>query len=214
MRGIRRSTLRGMAAVGLALAGGGLLWAHMRQPATVLLAQATRPVGAGEPLTPADVRAWRTLAPAPPGAVPLSAIHGQRLRIPVVPGDPILRADFGAGVIGLRPGEVRLVLPVQPGPSGLVRPGDRVTVLGVQTPQGGGTGTGTVAVLARNVRVLGVYQSNGAPLNPTSSAFASGADAPGLVAVAAPPAVVRAVGPYLNAQDAFWLLKQPAVSQP
>ncbi|MCY0886829.1 MAG: hypothetical protein OWV35_13315 [Firmicutes bacterium] len=199
-------------ALAAALAGGGVLWSRTHPPATVVIAQAARPVPAGARLTRADVRPWRVLAPAPPGALTPAQVHGQRVAVALVRGAPVMAGDLGGHVQGLKAGEVRLVLPVSPAQSALVHAGSRVEILGLQ---GSYNGPHTTSVLATDVRVIGVYQSNGAPLpaNP-STAGSAASDAPALVAVAATPPVLNAVGPYLSATAngaSFWLVAEPPV---
>jgi Flp pilus assembly protein CpaB len=154
-------------------------------PAGVAVVVVARDLAAGAILTAGDVRAIGLPATAVPvgAARDVRAVVGRILAGPVRRGEPITDARLlGPGLTaGLGPAESTAV-PVRlddPDTAALVRPGDRVDVLGTPVqPDGAPAATGDAVTIAAGVRVLAVLRAK------------DGADG-ALVVVATAPSVGR-----------------------
>jgi Flp pilus assembly protein CpaB len=148
---------------------------------------AARDLAAGTVLTAADLR----LAALPDSVVPAGVVRrpagliGQRAAGPVRRGEPVTDVRVvGPGLAaGLAAGETAVPVRLSDAESAaLVRPGDRVDVLGTAAEADGTPGTGDAVEVAAAVRVLAVLGSRDA------------ADGVVLVVAATPPTARRLAG--------------------
>jgi pilus assembly protein CpaB len=193
----RRTVARRVVASLLAGAAAILSIAVARTPPdgpSVPVVVAARELAAGHRLSAADLQVVRIpsdLAPADPAAQP-GRLLGQVLAGPVGTGEPVTaRRLTGPGLLaGQQPGHVAAHVPVaDPGSVAMVRPGDRIDLLG---PDG--------AALASRVVVLAVDRSGAAEgrldLGPAA--------APPGVVVAVSPEAAAALAVATTAQGAHW----------
>lgn len=177
----RWQRLRRPVAVGLIAIGGLLLWGRENAPrATVPTLVARTDLSAGEVVGPDDVEvaAWPQDSRPPPVAADPGPVVGRRAACAIRAGEP-LTAERVVGASLLQatgPDAVAVALPAEPlAQSGLVRPGDRVSVVG--------GGSGPARILADSAPVLTVDQEVGTVVAVPSSA------APTIVAAAAADAI-------------------------
>lgn len=161
---------RPLAAV-LILVGALLLWVRDVAPAgSVPAVVARRDVPAGSVVEQQDVQvvAWPADSHPPPAAASLDLIVGRRATSAITAGEPLTTSRVAGpdALAALGPDRVAIALPADPmAASGLVRPGDSVTLVG-QTPTGPRTLTTAAAVLT-------VSAESGAIVAVPSSAAAS-----------------------------------------
>ncbi|HQR79876.1 MAG TPA: SAF domain-containing protein [Actinomycetota bacterium] len=139
-------------AAALILIGGLLLWARDNVGAgSVPAVVARQDVPAGSVVQPQDVQvvAWPADSHPPPAAASLDQIVGRRATSAITTGEPLTpQRVAGPGALAeLGTDRVAVALPADPmASSGLVRPGDSVTLVG-QSPTGPRTLTTAAAVL-------------------------------------------------------------------
>jgi pilus assembly protein CpaB len=176
VRGLRRLSgwPRRVAAMAFAMAAV-LLMLRPDPPAPVAAAEATVPVVVVARDLPAgatvDRGAVRTVA-LPASAVPggtardMRTVVGRVVAGPVRRGEPLTDARLlGPGLTAGLDGTESTAAPVRladPDSASLVRPGDRVDVLGTPVQPDGGSSGGDAITLATAVRVLAVLRGNDA----------------------------------------------------
>jgi Flp pilus assembly protein CpaB len=168
-------------AVALIAVGAVMLWARDHAPATTVptvVAQAD--IAAGDVVGAGDVAvvAWPADSRPPPATADPAAIVGRRAASAIISGEPLTpqRVTGPSSLATAGAGAVALALPVDPlSASGLVRPGDRVDVVG--------GGSGTPRTLVTGAPVLTVNQEVGTVIAVPTQA------APAVVAAVAADAV-------------------------
>lgn len=139
----------------LIVLGGLLLWARDNAAgASVPAVVARTDVPAGSVVGPQDVQvvAWPADSHPPPAAASLDQIVGRRATSAITTGEPLTvqRVVGPSALAALGPDRVAVALPQDPlASSGMVRPGDSVTLVG-QTATGPRTLTTGAAVLTVN----------------------------------------------------------------
>lgn len=146
-------------AVALIAVGAVMLWARDHAPVTTVptvVAQAD--IAAGDVVGAGDVAvvAWPADSRPPPATGDPEDIVGRRATATIRSGEPLTpqRVIGASSLTAAGAGAVALALPVDPlSASGLVRPGDRVDVVG--------GGSGTARTLVTGAAVLTVNQEMG-----------------------------------------------------
>lgn len=210
--------------VALLIAIGAGLFVHSLAdpPPTVWVPFVAAPVPAGQRLTAADI-SWRQVVNPPATAYrgPTSPV-GQVARHALVPGQAVSVGDLGGlAATALRPGEVLWMAPVSSAAaSGLPVIGARVEVwAGIATSS---NGVSVPQLLARGVRVVGLYTAAGAPIvGAASGSPLTGTTSIGILGLAVPS---RDLAPLLAGQGLtfvvdpsathFQLVVTPALSTP
>ena len=173
----RWQRLRRPVAVGLIALGGVLMWSREHGPSvTVPTLVARADLAAGDMVEPDDVEvvAWPEDSRPQPVAADPGPIVGRRAACAIRAGEPLTteRVVGSSLLAATGPDAVAVALPADPlAESGLVRPGDRVNVVGA--------GSGTARVLADAAPVLTVDQEAATVVAVPSTA------APTIVAAAA-----------------------------
>lgn len=155
-------------AAALIATGGLLLWARGNAPSpTVPTVVATSDVAAGEIVSDADVRVlgWPADSRPAPAASSAEVIIGRRSTSPIRAGEPLTEQRVVGPAVLAASGvdQVAVALPKDPlSASGLVRPGDRVNLVG-RTDAGPRT-------LVTGAAVLTLAEESGAVLSVPASA--------------------------------------------
>ena len=168
-------------AVALIAAGALMMWGRENAPVpTIPTVVATADVAAGEVVGPddVDVTQWPAASRPPPASSDPATIVGRRAAAAIRSGEPLTEQRvMGPSLLAATgPNAVAVALPSDPlAASGLVRPGDRVDVVGEVS--------GTVRTLVTAAPVLTVSTETGTVVAVPSDA------APALVAAVAADAI-------------------------
>ena len=202
--------LSGLGAVAAIAAAAQLVKPPPLTPVAVL----AKPVAALQPVTASEIT-WIPMEHPPTGTV--TAWAGDPLAASALAAGTVLtQADFSsaAQAVALKAGEVRYVVTVTPA-SAVVAVGQRVDLWSVGSPAGASNGTAPQE-LARGVRVIGLFTSNGTPIGTASAAsggLLSGSSSTATVPALAALAVPQSAMPALMAADpsqTMLLVQDPA----
>lgn len=204
-----RRLIQIVVAVLVAIGAGLFVHSLAAPPPTVWVPFVAAPVAAGRRLTAADI-SWRQVVSPPPTAYqgPTSPV-GQVARDALVPGQALSVGDLGGiAATALRPGEVMWMAPVgSAAASGLPAIGDRVDVwAGIATSS---SGVSVPELLARGVRVVGLFTSAGVPVvtGTASGSSLTGTAAIGILGLAVPS---HDLAPLLAAQGLTFVVDPSA----
>lgn len=203
---VRKNLVRGIAALVVAIGAFIALASTTAKTKLVPIVMMTKSVAAGQAISQGDLGTVMVKAPAPAGALTTSAhVAGQLAQVALSPGQTLAQNQIAGTYGGIPKGDVKVIVPVSAGQSGLAHDGDWVDVLGVAKTTKGSNTTASVVPLALGARVLGVYSQSGGPVVTSGPNPA----APGLVSLAVTPSEAQALVPYLSQSSDYWLVMDP-----
>lgn len=203
---VRKNLIRGIAALVVAIVAFIALSSTTAKTKLVSVVTMTKPVGAGQVISSHDLGTMMVKAPAPAGMLTsTNRVAGEIAQVDLSAGQTLSSGEVAATFGGVPKGDVKVIVPVSAGQSGLAHAGNWVDVLGVAKTTKGSTTTANVVPLALGARVLGVYSQSGGPVVTSGPNPA----APGLVSLAVTPSEAQALVPYLSQSSDYWLVMDP-----